>query len=64
MPKYVGYLTQSRYRSFEFEADDEVLAWDHFEKLVDDYRRDPETLMTMATESGPDELILDDVVEL
>lgn len=64
MPKYVGYLTQSRYRAFEFEADDEVLAWDHFEQLIDNYRHNPEILMNMAEESGPDELHADDVVEI
>lgn len=64
MPKYVGYVTSTRYRSFEFEADDEVLAWDHFEQLVDNYQRNPENFLAMATESGPDELIVDDVVEL
>jgi hypothetical protein len=64
MPKYVGYVTQSRYRSFEFEADDEILAWDHFEQLVSDYQRNPEDFMGMATESGPDLLTVDDVVEI
>lgn len=64
MPKYVGYVTSYRYRSFEFEADDDVLAWDHMEQLVNDYQRDPEAFLAMADESGPDELVLDDVVEI
>lgn len=64
MPKYIGYVTQSRYRAFEFEADDEVLAWDHFEQLVNDHQHNHEGFISMADESGPDELTVDDVVEI
>lgn len=61
MPKYVGYITISKYRSFEFEADDADLAWDHLDTLVSNYG---ERLEEMWDESGEDQIFCDDVVEV
>lgn len=64
MPKYRAYITSHRYRAFEFEADDETLAWDHMDQLINDYQSKAEMFLAMADESGPDELVLDDVEEI
>ena len=60
MPNYRAYIVQTRYRAFEFEADDEGLAWDHMETLMSNYG---DRIMSLADESGPDEITLDDIEE-
>lgn len=55
MAKYKGYATIRMYREFEFEADDDDLAWDHFEKLC----QDGDVLDWV--ESGPDDVYPEDV---
>jgi hypothetical protein len=64
MPKYRAYVTAMQYRAFEFEAEDEVLAWDHMETLLHNYQNNIDSFLSMAVESGPDELILDDIGEI
>lgn len=61
MPKYRASVTFTQYRAFEFEADDEVLAWDHAEHLIGHRKFD---LLNEADESGPDEIWIDDVSEI
>jgi hypothetical protein len=61
MPKYRANLTFSMYRAFEFEADDDVLAWDHIEHLVGHRGL---SLINEADESGPDEIFIDEVEEI
>lgn len=61
MPNYRAYITFNQYRSFEFEADDEVLAYDHIEHVIGHRKFD---LLNEADESGPDEIILDSVEEI
>ncbi len=61
MPKYRANLTFSMYRAFEFEADDDVLAWDHIEHLVGHRGL---SLINEADESGPDDIFIDEVVEI
>lgn len=64
MAKYRAYVTATQYRAFEFEADDADLAWDHMETLVSNYRNEIDRFLTMAEESGPDELFIEDVEEI
>lgn len=64
MPNYRAYIVQTRYRAFEFEADDEILAHDHIDKLVRDYYNNQEAFMDMADESGPDDFEVNDVEEI
>jgi len=64
MPKYRAYITQNRYRAFEFEADDDELAWDHMETLIHNYYNEPDRLIDMAEESGPDEIHIDEIEEI
>lgn len=64
MPKYRAYVTSRKYRAFEFEADDDVLAWDHMEQLVGNYQNDIERFLDLADESGPDELDIDEIEEI
>lgn len=64
MPNYRAYMVLTKYRAFEFEADDDELAYDHMETLIDNYRFNHDGLMAMATESGPDELFLDEIEEI
>lgn len=61
MPKYRASLTFSMYRAFEFEADDDVLAWDHIEHLV---AHRGLSLINEAEESGPDDIFIDEVEEI
>lgn len=62
MPKYKGYATVRFYREFEFEAEDEELAWDHLEHLAD--HRGPSYIINEWTESGPDDVYLEGIDEL
>lgn len=64
MPQYRAYVTAIQYRAFEFEADDEVMAYDHIEKLIGDYQNSIDRFLTLADELGPDELTLDSIVEI
>lgn len=64
MPKYRAYVVCNKYRAFEFEADDEILAEDHIEQLLRDYQFKHDRFLAMADESGPDELVLDGIVEI
>ena len=64
MPKYRAYITQQRFRAFEFEADNDDLAWDHMETLIHNYSNEPDRLIDMATESGPDNINLDEIEEI
>lgn len=59
MPKYTGYVTVAQYRSFEFEADDEELAWDHMETLL--LNHDEDYILNHWDESGETQVLLDDV---
>lgn len=61
MPNYRAYMTFTQYRAFEFEADDLELAWDHVEHLIGHRKF---ALLDEATESGPDEIFLDEVEEI
>jgi hypothetical protein len=64
MPKYRAYVTATKYRAFEFEADDDVLAWDHMETLLSNYSNDHDRFLAMAEESGPDEMFIDELEEI
>lgn len=65
MPQYRAYITARQYRAFEFEADNDELAWDHIEKLVGDHQHGGiDRFLAMADESGPDELYIDQVEEI
>ncbi len=61
MPKYRGYITFNQYRAFEFEADDEELAFDHLEHLIGHRKFD---LLDEADESGPDEIYIEGIDEI
>jgi hypothetical protein len=61
MSKYRAYLVFTQYRSFEFEADDEILAEDHIEHLIGHRRF---ALLDEADESGPDDIMLDAIEEI
>jgi hypothetical protein len=64
MPNYRAYVVSNRYRAFEFEADNDELAYDHIEKLINDYQFKQEAFLAMSDESGPDELTLDEIEEI
>jgi hypothetical protein len=64
MPKYRAFIIANKYRAFEYEADDEILAQDHIEQLIYDYQFKQDRFLAMADESGPDELVLDGIVEI
>ena len=61
MPKYIGYATVMQYRSFEFEADDDDLAYDHFEMLLD---HKGERILDEWEESGMTEVVIDQINEV
>jgi hypothetical protein len=61
MSKYRAYLVFTQYRSFEFEAADEILAEDHIEHLIGHRRF---ALLDEADESGPDDIMLDTIEEI
>lgn len=61
MPSYIGYVTISQYRSFEFEADDEELAWDHMDTLILNHNYD--SILSEWDESGEPQILLDDIGE-
>lgn len=61
MPKYTAYVTVKMYRSFEFEADDIDLAYDHIEHLAD--HRGPSYILNEFDVSGPEDIFIDDIVE-
>lgn len=61
MPKYIGYATVRMYRSFEFEADDDDLAYDHFDMLID---HKGIRILDEWQESGPDDVFIDMIDEV
>lgn len=61
MPNYRALLTFTQYRAFEFEADDDELAYDHVEHLIGHRKF---ALLDEADESGPDEIFIDDIQEI
>lgn len=61
MAKYRAYLTFTQYRAFEFEADDDELAYDHIEHLIGHRKFE---LLDEADESGPDEIFIDEIQEI
>jgi hypothetical protein len=61
MSKYRAYLTFTQYRAFEFEADDDDLAYDHIDHLIDHRGF---ALLTEADESGPDEIYINEIEEI
>jgi hypothetical protein len=61
MSKYRAYLTFTQYRAFEFEADDDDLAYDHIDHLIDHRGF---LLLTEADESGPDEIYINEIEEI
>jgi hypothetical protein len=64
MPKYRAFIIANKYRAFDFEADDEILAYDHIEQLIHDHQFKHDVFLAMADESGPDELVLDAIEEI
>ena len=62
MPKYRMYVSFTQYRSFDFEADNEDLAWDHAEQLLEGSY--PPSVLLKWEESGPEELQVEEVCEL
>lgn len=62
MPKYIGYVSLSQYRSFEFEAEDEELAWDHMDTLI--LNSDYDSILNEWDESGEPQILLDDIGEV
>ena len=64
MPNYRAYVTVNQYRAFEFEADNDELAWDHMDTLLSNYQGEIPRFLALADESGPDEMTLDDVQEI
>jgi hypothetical protein len=64
MPKYRAYVVATKYRAFEFEADNDDLAWDHMDTLQHNYRNDHDGFLALAEESGPDEINIDEIEEI
>lgn len=62
MPKYRAYAVVRFYREFEFEADDDDLAFDHADKLV--YDGGASYVLNEWDESGPDDVEIDEVREI
>lgn len=62
MPKYRAYVTLAQYRSFEFEAEDEELAWDHADTLILNVGYD--RIEREWEESGQTVVLLDDIGEI
>ena len=62
MANYRAYVTVKQYRSFEFEADNDELAFDHIEKLTWD--NGPSYVLSQWDESGPDDIWIDEIEEL
>jgi len=61
MPKYRAYVQFVQYRAFEFEADDDDLAFDHIDHMIGHRKF---ALLDEADESGPDEIFIDEVEEI
>ena len=59
MANYKAYVVVRMYREFDFEADDDDLAWDHIEKLT--YDGGPSYVMSQWEESGPDDIYIESV---
>lgn len=62
MPNYRGFVRLSSYRVFEFEADNDDLAWDHLEHLTENLSFG--RIANEWEESGPDEISIEDVKEI
>lgn len=62
MPKYRAYVTVRQYRAFDFEADDDQLAFDHIDYLT--YDRGAAYVLNEWQESGPDDFFIDEIEEI